>query len=491
MQAKKAQLEVGMLEYLESKNKDAQMFIYLALAEMSSKEKFKKAGMRDIATALGIVIDKFTPKENQEQTAEDRESGSSSYSGLPADVLGKAYTDVYRDIKARGHRFYDFKGGRGSLKSTFCAEALIDEIERNPEFCGIAIRQVKDTLKDSVYAQILWAIDALGLTEDYKCTLNPLEIKKLSTGQKIYFRGADDPLKLKSIRPPKDMYIGVVWIEEADQLHGKAALRSILQSVMRGGDDTIVLRSYNTPISRNHFINLEALEDRPDRIVHHSYYYDAPKEWLGEPFFLEAEYLKQSNERAYRHEYLGEAIGTGGTVFENVDVRKITDEEFNGFERFYMGVDWGYYPDPYAWVKAAYDPARRRLFLIDELVVHKQSNQSTAQTLKEQKGVTPGDTIFADSAEPKSIADYRAEGFSCYGAKKGKGSLDYSMKWLQGLSKIVIDIAKCPKAAEEFTAYEYEQTKDGEIISGYPDKDNHCIDAVRYGLYPVWKQSGE
>lgn len=485
---KKSELELSMLAFMETRTLKAQGIVDVLLNALRDKKKVEKANLRDTATALGIVVDKFTGNENSEESAT---APANAYAGLQADIIGKGYIDVYRDLKTHKHRYYDFRGGRGSLKSTFCALALIDELERNPNFCAIAIRQVKDTLKDSVYAQIVWAIDALGLTEAYKCTVSPLEIKRTATGQKIYFRGADDPLKLKSIRPPKDMYIGVVWIEEADQLHGRAALRNILQSVMRGGDDTIVLRSYNTPVSRNHFINLEALEDRPDRLVHHSYYCDAPKEWLGEPFFAEAEYLKQVNERAYRHEYLGEAVGTGGTVFENVNVRQVTEEEAQGFERYYMGVDWGYYPDPYAWVKAAYDPARRRLYLLDELVVYKQSNQSTARMLKEQKGVTSADMITADSAEPKSIADYRSEGFACYGVKKGRGSIDYSMKWLQGLSEIVIDIAKCPKSAEEFTAYEYEHSKDGEIISGYPDKNNHCIDAVRYGLYPAWKRSGE
>ncbi len=104
--------------------------------------------------------------------------------------------------------------------------------------------------------------------------------------------------------------------------------------------------------------------------------------------------------------------------------------------------------------------------------------------------MTREDRITADSAEPKSVGDYQKFGLKCYGAIKGPGSVDYSMKWLQSLVKIVIDPARCPDTYEEFTGYEYERTKDGELISGYPDRDNHHIDAVRYATEMVWKKRG-
>jgi hypothetical protein len=150
----------------------------------------------------------------------EQDGGGRNYYGLPASLLGRAYVDVYRDIRERRHRFYDFKGGRGSLKSSFCAEVVIDEMEKNPQFCAMAVRQVKETLKDSVYAQLVWAIEEMGLEGEYKCTVSPMEIRRTGTGQKIYFRGADDPMKIKSLRPPKGKHIGVVWVEEADQLRG-------------------------------------------------------------------------------------------------------------------------------------------------------------------------------------------------------------------------------------------------------------------------------
>ena len=108
-----------------------------------------------------------------------------------------------------------------------------------------------------------------------------------------------------------------------------------------------------------------------------------------------------------------------------------------------------------------------------------------------KKGMTRDDRITADSAEPKSVSDYQKFGLRCFGAVKGPGSVEYSMKWLQSLAKIIIDPARCPETYKEFTGYEYERTKDGEIISGYPDKDNHHIDAVRYATENVWRKRGQ
>ena len=420
-----------------------------------------------------------------------KSSDSLIYSGIPAHLIGKSYVDIYRDIIGRRHRFYDFKGGRGSLKSSFCALVMIDEIMRNKNFCGIALRQIKDTLADSVYSQLKWAIEKLGFAEYFKFTVsNPMQITKTDTGQIIYFRGCDEPVKIKSIKPPKDMYIGVIWFEEKDQLNGPEAIRNIQQSVMRGGGDIIVLSSYNTPISRRHFLNREETQSpevtNPARIIHHSYYYDAPKEWLGQPFFDEAGYLKSVNEKAYRHEYLGEAVGEGGNIFENVAIREITDEEIKTFGAFYYGLDFGWI-DPFAFNCVCYDPNRLTLYIFEELHGQKTANRELAKLLKPWENYD----IIADSANPKDIADLRELGIRVRGAVKGQGSVQMSTKWLQSLKEIVIDPRRCPHTAEEFISYEYEKSGGGEVISSYPDKNNHHIDAVRYSMSTVIRRYGE
>ena len=119
------------------------------------------------------------------------------------------------------------------------------------------------------------------------------------------------------------------------------------------------------------------------------------------------------------------------------------------------------------------------------------SNQDVWEYLKTEKGVTENDLITADSAEPKSISDFRMYGAMMRSAEKGAGSVEYSMKWLSSLNKIVIDTKRCPVSAQEFSTYEYQQDKDGNYITGYIDADNHCIDSIRYALNTVWKKKGQ
>jgi Phage terminase large subunit len=421
------------------------------------------------------------------------ESDTAKYTGLPARVIGKDFVDIYRDVVNRRHRFYDFEGGRGSLKSSFCGVLVIDQMELNPKMCGLALRQVKDTLKDSVYAQLVWAIDELGLTEDYKCTKSPLSVVKKSTGQRIYFRGGDDPMKVKSIKPPKGMYIGVIWFEEKDQFHGMNAIRSIQQSAIRGGDDCLILSSYNTPRTQNHFINKAKREHKENRIIHQSCYLNAPVEWLGKPFFEEAEDLKATNELAYRHEYLGEAVGIGDNVFENVTTRPITDDEISHFDVLYYGQDWGWFPDPNHFAGMHYDAGKRTLYIFEEHRANKCVDAEWAEIIRRHAAdrITADTTVGEKSGWGNQIQWYRANGFNMRGAIKGAGTPAYSIKWLASLKEIVIDDTRCPHTADEFLLYEYEKDKDGNIISGYPDRDNHAIDAVRYALESVWRRRGE
>lgn len=361
--------------------------------------------------------------------------------------------------------------------------------------CAIVIRRYTNTLRDSFYAQMEWAISQLSetylnLAEDYECKVSPMEITKLSTSQKIYFRGTDDPGKIKSIKPPQGMYLGITVYEEFDQIQGMNVVRKINQSIIRGGNDFIQFYIYNTPASRQHFVNKEKRKKKKNRVIHKSDYTTAPKEWLGQAFIDEAEHIKQTAPKIYENEYLGNETGDGGNVFENLEFRTITDEEISRFDRRYKGIDWGWYPDPFAYNDMHYDAARRILYIFDELHANKMSNQKTWEALRE-KGVTEEDLITADSAENKSISDYKDYGAFIKGAKKGPGSVEYSMKWLASLAKIVIDEERCPYTAVEFREYEYEKDKDGNVITGYPDENNHHIDDVRYALEEIWRKKGQ
>jgi phage terminase large subunit len=414
---------------------------------------------------------------------------------LPADVLAPSFLDVYRDIRDHKHTEYLFYGGRGSLKSTFVSEAIIWQLVNNPTMHAVVLRQVADTLHTSVYDQLNWAISELnnyypGLADDFKRTTSPLEITYRPTGQTIYFRGADDPGKIKSIKPPFG-YIGIAWFEELDQFHGPEAVRKIEQSAIRGGDLAFIFKSFNPPPTSANWANKYVKIPKATQHQHHSNYLDVPPEWLGKVFLEEAEHLRTVNPDAYNHEYMGTANAQGGTVFPNTLIRRITDEEIAQFDRIHYGLDWGYALDPLHWVKLHYDAARETIYLFDEFRAHGMGNRELYENLVEQKHMTPADFMICDSAEPKSIGDLKSYGLDVRGAEKGDGSVRYSMAWLRNRVKIIIDNERCPFAAQEFLDYEYLQTKDGEWISEYPDKNNHAIDAVRYALNLIWRRRGQ
>lgn len=411
---------------------------------------------------------------------------------IPAELMVGAYANLNRHISNGTTKEAIIKGGRGGWKSSYPGLKIIELIMANPSMHALCLRNVKDTLKDSVYEQLKWGIDKLGVSDRFKCTTSPLKIVYRPTGQTIYFRGADDPIKIKSIKPPFG-YIGIVWFEEFDQYAGLSAIRNIRQSAIRGTDEngeshSIIFETFNPPPTAQAWVNqyVADIESRANDIerckkgteVLHTTYTDVPIEWLGGDFIAEAQELKKNNPRAYENEYEGKVTGTGGNVFENLEIRDITDDEIERFDRIYQGLDWGYYPDPTAFVRLHYDATRMIIYIFDERKRLKTGNEELIHVLEEFKR----EQTIADSAEEKSIAYFREQGFNIRPCIKGAGSVEYGMKWLASRAKIVIDRKRCPETAKEFEMSEYMKDKDGNFISGYPDKDNHFQDAVRYAL---------
>lgn len=395
------------------------------------------------------------------------------------DLIAPAFYDLHYDIKQGLHTHYKLKGGRGSTKSSFISVEIIKGMMEDPDANAVCYRKVGNTLQESVYEQLLWAIDALQVSHLWRANLTPLRLTYLPTGQRIIFRGMDDPNKAKSIKIRKG-YFKYIWLEERAELDGEEDERKVLQSLMRGGSKFVVFYSWNPPKSINNWVNQDVLYSREDTIVHHSDYRSVPADWLGEQFLIEAEHLKETKPKAYEHEYLGIAIGTGGQVFDNVVTRKITSEELAHFDKLRNGLDWGYAADPFAFIQSHYDKTHRRLFIFGEVYQVKLSNRKAAlQMIK----MNPDNKLtIADSAEPKSIAELRELGINIKGAVKGPGSVEFGIKFLQDLEAIVIDPVRCPNAAREFNGYELERDKNGNFKGSYPDKDNHTIDAVRYSL---------
>ena len=419
------------------------------------------------------------------------------------DCIIPMYYDLLEDVLMHKHVHYVMAGGRGSTKSSFAGGIAIPLIiMQNPNVHAVCFRKVGNTIQNSVYSQVCWGIYQLGVASLFhipKTYATP--ITYLPTGQHIYFMGLDDPMKVKSIKPSFG-YLGVTWFEELDQYAGQNELRTVTQSTMRGGDKFWDFRTFNPPISKNNWANEYAEEceiyRRDNTLVVRNTYLDVPVDWLGQQFIEEAEDLKQVNERAYMHEYLGMPIGTGGDVFPNVEDLDMeqpipiygvdgkvinTKPMWKTFDKVYNGLDWGFARDPFHYVRCYFNRAHLDLYIFDEYRTMHCRNKTVFKALyEEEKKLSKDELLIADSAEPKSIMDFKAYGAFIRGAEKGPDSVRYGIKWLQGLNHIYIDKRRCPYTFKEFVQYEYEKDKDGNFISAYPDEANHSIDATRYAM---------
>jgi len=396
-----------------------------------------------------------------------------------SNLIAPSFHPVHADIKRGGHIHYWAKGGRGSTKSSFAALEIVLGMMKDPNANACALRKVKDTLKDSVYVQLCWAIDALGVERYWHQNTSPLSLTYIPTGQKILFRGADNPKKIKSFTF-RHGYCKFFWYEEVDEFNGTEEIRMINQTLLRGGSKFVVFYTYNPPKSAANWVNTEVQLTRPDRMVHHSSYLTVSPAWLGEQFIAEAEHLKATKETSYNHEYLGEVTGTGGEVFGNVQIRPISDEEIKEFETVRRGMDFGYAIDPFAYLVCSYNRKLKRLFIYHEFYKVGLSNHA-AYTHIEQEN-TSNEPILADSAEPKSINELCQYGLRVAPVKKGPDSIEYGIKFLQSLEAIIIDDKRCPETTREFCNYELDKDVNGNWKAGYPDKNNHTIDAARYAM---------
>lgn len=406
------------------------------------------------------------------------------------------YDDVLEDILAHKHTHYVFPGGRGSTKSSFVGEAIPLLIMSNPGTHAVCFRKVGNTVQKSIFSQVVWGINKLGLEGLFKIPKNySTPIVYEPTGQQIIFLGLDDPQKVKSIKLPFG-YTAITWFEELDQYAGENELRKVTQSTMRGGEKFWDFRTFNPPISKNNWANEYTetceIERTNDTLVVRNTYLDVPRDWLGEQFLFEAEELKRINPRAYEHEYMGIAVGTGGDVFPNACECEITDEMIEEkFDNIYNGIDWGFALDPFRFVKMHFDRNHLDLYIYAEHTgIHVRNEEVFKELYDDRKLIRKDELVIADSAEPKSIADFKAYGAFIREAKKGPDSVRYGVKWLQGLCHIYIDKRRCPETWREFSQYEYEQDRDGNFISAYPDENNHSIDAVRYGMEKYANRKG-
>ena len=413
------------------------------------------------------------------------------------DHIAECYFPVHEDVTRGDHTFVNLPGGRGSGKSSFVALEIVSQIMKDlsGQKNALVIRKYANTLRGSVFNQIQWAIDVLGVSNHWKSTVVPMEFV-YRTGQRIKFSGLDDPTKLKSLKPSKG-YFAILWIEEFSEITGEPELRNLQETVLRGGDRFTVFRSYNPPISSASWVN-QFVERNDDRsLTLRTDYRMIPAKWLGSVFLEEAERLKEINPKAYQHEFLGLPVGNGSEVFPNLEIRTITDEEIRRQTYIYEGLDFGFSVDPFAFVRLGYDKKTDTIFFLDEIYRRGCSNKMIAEEIKSRgydrsgmEYVSPifgtahesRQLVYCDCAEPKSILDLNDNGLKAVACHKEPGCVQYRIKWLQH-RKIIIDPSRTPESAREFRNYCYiVDRKSGEITSELPDANNHTIDATAYAL---------
>lgn len=343
-------------------------------------------------------------------------------------------------------------------------------------------RKVGATLADSCYNQFIWAADQLGLTNKYIFRKTPLSVERKGTGQRIYFRGLDDPMKARSLKPPFS-YCEQLWFEELSEFANIEEVQDVTRSIQRGGHDFLTYYSYNPPETSSNWVNysLAKLEDEdPTFKRYHSDFRSIAKihpEWLGPKFFRDAEIMRRMNERAYRHIYLGEVTGNGGTIFPNVRKVRLTDDVIAKFDNIKWGADFGL-ADPTVLVGMQYFSSIRTLVIFDE---YYQSNATFDEIESAFKQHHYGwEYIIGDSAASQLIFSLRSRGIPILDAKKGPGSILNQLKFLQGLTAILIDPVRCPNTYREFVHYEYVKNAAGEFTGQLPKTDDHTIDATRY-----------
>jgi len=398
-----------------------------------------------------------------------------------SELITPKFHSLYNAWQSDKYLRYVCKGGRGSAKSTNIAIILVLALMKQP--VNIAcFRKVGDTLRKSVYEQIKWAIQYLGVEEYFKFQVSPLELTYLERGNKFLFLGVDDPQKIKSIKTSK-FPIAYYWFEELSEFRTEDEVETVIQSVLRGklpnGLRYKGFFSYNPPKMKHNWVNKKygfGVAEK-DIYVHHSTYLDNP--YASDEFLADAERTKKENDIKYRHVYMGEPVGNGIVPFPNLVIREITDEEIRTFDTFRNGVDWGYGVDPVAFVRWAYDKKKRRIYAIDEYYGVKRQNRHLAEYIL-KKGYS--EIVTCDSSEPKSIDDLREFDIAAVGAKKGKGSVEYGEKWLGDQEEIIIDRRRTPNIAREFEMIDYDTDKEGNPLPRLADKDNHTVDGTRYAF---------
>lgn len=389
------------------------------------------------------------------------------------------------DIVGRGYKtFWNFKGryrvckgSRASKKSKTTALWFIYNLMKYPGANLLVIRKTYRTLKDSCFTELKWAINRLGVEQWWEIKESPLEMTYKPTGQKIYFRGLDDPLKVTSITVETGCLCWG-WIEEAYEIMKEADFDMLDESI-RGEVDEGLFKQWTltfNPWNERHWIKKRFFDNPDDETLAITTNYMC-NEWLDAADKKVFETMKKNNPRRYRVAGLGDWGIVEGLVYENWTERAFTLEEVKNCKSAF-GLDFGYTNDPSAFFVGFLDLEGKKLYVYDEFYEKALSNKKIADKVADM-GYRK-EKITADSAEPKSIDELNTLGLRVSGAKKGKDSILNGIQWIQDLEIIIHP--RCVNFLTEISNYTWDTDKFGNKLNKPIDDFNHLMDAMRYAL---------
>ena len=394
------------------------------------------------------------------------------------DAVGKGYADFW-NTKCR---YRACKGSRASKKSKTIALNMIHRLYEYPESNGLCVRRYSNTLRDSVFSDLKWAIHKLGLDDFFNCTVSPMEITRISTGQKILFRGLDDGLKITSISVDKG-YLCWVWIEEAYEITNEDDFNkldmSIRGEVPEGYFKQITL-TFN-PWSANSWLKPRFFDTLDEDIFVKTTTWEC-NEFLDaadRSIFLK---MKNNNPRRYRIEGEGQWGIAEGLIYENYRVENFDVDEIRSIPgvKSAFNLDFGF-TDPTAFVCEMVDNTNMKIYVFDEWYQTGVTNKVIANKIKEMG--YGGQIIVCDSAEPKSIAELQDEGIKAEPSRKGKDSVNHGIQLIQNYEIIIHP--KCVEFQKEISNYCYVMGKDGKPTEKPDHEFSHGMDSMRYGVTKI------
>ena len=390
------------------------------------------------------------------------------------EMVGKGYAALW-NFKGR---YVACKGSRASKKSKTVALWVISHIVEYSEANAIYIRKTERTLKDSCYSDCKWAIHKLGLDKWFKCRLSPLEIEYIKTGQRILFRGCDDPLKLTSISVPNGVLCWAIF-EEAYEITKESDFDMIDESIRGEVPDGYFKRIFIllNPWSEKTWIKKRFFDtpDTDNKLSLTTTY--KCNEWLTEDDLRIFEEMKIRNPRRYSVAGEGNWGIVDGLVYENWKEEEFTLEQIKQCKTA-AGLDFGYTNDPTAFFIGFIDIENKKLYVWDEIYQKGMSNRRIYEAIQEAGYVK--ERITADCAEPKSIDELKGYGLKVKGAEKGKDSIKNGIQWIQDLEIIIHP--RCVNFLTEISNYTWDKDKFGTNLNIPIDDFNHLMDAMRYAL---------